>query len=411
MGNIEFKRTLQDLLVPACIITLVFFLRPYVELLNSSPFWFEVGAILLLIIPGFFSLKFKQFKAFYLILSLTMGLTALTITSHNLIPADMATTTVLQQWIIVLIALNLLFIKIFKISGIFTKSSQLFIVIIITEAILLFWGYNTNQFVLVQPALLINIALPFTTNPLISPLALALISVVIVIQLAMLFFQNSSIQTSLLGSLLLLSFAFYFIEQPYMLALAVTGIAIMFSAGIAQDSHDMAFIDTLTKLPGRRSMEQELKQLGKRYCIAMLDIDHFKKLNDKYGHDVGDQVLKMVAKNIKKVSGGGKPARYGGEEFAIIFPGKTLLDVVPHLESVRLHIENTPFALRDKDRPKKLPKKVDKRSKSSQDHINVTISMGVAERTRLDRSTEQVMKAADNALYKAKKQGRNKISY
>ncbi|MDX1811258.1 MAG: GGDEF domain-containing protein, partial [Gammaproteobacteria bacterium] len=170
-------------------------------------------------------------------------------------------------------------------------------------------------------------------------------------------------------------------------------------------------MDPLTRLPGRRSMEHTLKQLGKRYTIAMLDIDHFKKLNDQYGHDVGDQVLKMVAKQIKKVTGGGKPARYGGEEFAIIFPGKTVLDVVPHVESVRLHIQNTPFFLRDKERPQKMPKDSRQRSSKPKDRVNVTISIGVAERTRIHRSTDKVMKAADENLYTAKKKGRNQVCY
>ena len=172
----------------------------------------------------------------------------------------------------------------------------------------------------------------------------------------------------------------------------------------------MAYIDTLTKLPGRRSLEQELRQLGRRYSIAMLDIDHFKKLNDKYGHDVGDQVLCMVAKHIRKVTGGGKPARFGGEEFAVVFPGKSINDVSPHLEALRLNIANSLFALRGKQRPKKIPNERNPDT-SPKNSITVTVSMGVAERNRVNRDSEQVLKAADQALYKAKKQGRNQLCY
>jgi len=75
--------------------------------------------------------------------------------------------------------------------------------------------------------------------------------------------------------------------------------------------------------------------MGRRYVIAMLDVDHFKSFNDTYGHDVGDQVLKMVAAKINGVKGGGKPFRYGGEEFTVIFPRRRLAEAIPHLEEVR----------------------------------------------------------------------------
>ena len=85
----------------------------------------------------------------------------------------------------------------------------------------------------------------------------------------------------------------------------------------------------------------------------MTDVDHFKKFNDTYGHDVGDQVLRMVAARLKKVTGGGKAYRYGGEEFTIVFAGKTMEECQPHLEAVREAIENYAMQLRDKDsRPK-----------------------------------------------------------
>ena len=83
-----------------------------------------------------------------------------------------------------------------------------------------------------------------------------------------------------------------------------------------------AYLDELTNLPTRRALKEEMLKLGNRYTIAMLDIDHFKKFNDTYGHTVGDQVLKFTAALMKSTGGGGKAFRYGGEEFVIIFPGK-----------------------------------------------------------------------------------------
>jgi diguanylate cyclase (GGDEF)-like protein len=152
-----------------------------------------------------------------------------------------------------------------------------------------------------------------------------------------------------------------------------------------------------------------LHGFNKDYAIAMLDIDFFKKFNDRFGHEVGDQVLCMVASHLRRVGGGGKPYRYGGEEFTILFSGKSKADAIPHLERLRQSIEAAQFGLRDKNRPKKPPKK-SKKSKTTAKTVTVTISIGVAESNRSRVKTASVMKAADQALYRAKKRGRNCIA-
>ncbi len=185
--------------------------------------------------------------------------------------------------------------------------------------------------------------------------------------------------------------------------------AVLLVITLVQESYGMAYMDELTGLPGRRAMMATLMSLGNKYSIAMLDIDHFKKFNDTHGHDVGDQVLRMVAGKIGQVSGGGKPARYGGEEFSVIFPGKSVTDVVAHLEVVRQHIEESPFTIRGQDRPKKAPKKGAKTRKPAEKQVSVTVSIGVAERSDKCTSPDTVMKAADKALYRAKGKGRNQV--
>src|SRR5208282_2380883 len=86
------------------------------------------------------------------------------------------------------------------------------------------------------------------------------------------------------------------------------------------------------------------------YSIAMVDIDHFKRCNDTYGHDTGDQALRLVASKLARVSGGGQAYRCGGEEFAILFPGRTTADVLGHLEDLRAAIEASSLRLRGPDR-------------------------------------------------------------
>ncbi len=193
-----------------------------------------------------------------------------------------------------------------------------------------------------------------------------------------------------------------------------TASGIIVALSVIQDSHRMAFIDELTGLPGRRALEDALLQLGDQYAIAMLDVDHFKKFNDTHGHDVGDQVLRMVATQMMKVSSGGRPFRYGGEEFAVLFSGRTLEQSLPALESLRKGVEDDRFVIRGKDRPKEKPEAKQPKPRNPET-VSVTISIGVAQPDLGDEHhTPQrpydVLKAADKALYRAKDGGRNQVS-
>lgn len=178
---------------------------------------------------------------------------------------------------------------------------------------------------------------------------------------------------------------------------------------VLTDSYQMAFSDELTGLSARRALLQSSISLGKKYTVAMMDVDHFKKFNDTYGHDVGDQVLRLVASKINQVKGGGKAYRYGGEEFTIVFPNKSVAYAIPFLEQVREDIANYQMAIRSDDRPEdqKSGQSARKKSAGSSKLVNVTISIGVAEREGQLKDFDQVLKQADEALYRAKQAGRN----
>ncbi len=171
----------------------------------------------------------------------------------------------------------------------------------------------------------------------------------------------------------------------------------------------MAYNDELTGLPGRRSLNDNMMNLGKKYAIAMMDIDHFKKFNDTYGHKTGDDVLKVVAARLKEISGRAKVFRYGGEEFTAVFQGKTVQESLPHLENFRKSLENSPFVIRLRSRKGSTPVKRGRGPAARQKQARITISIGVAEPGRHHPTPEKVIKAADKALYKAKKTGRNRV--
>ncbi|AJO81071.1 MULTISPECIES: GGDEF domain-containing protein [Pseudomonas] len=195
---------------------------------------------------------------------------------------------------------------------------------------------------------------------------------------------------------------------PFTLNIMCSQVMLMIAAAVAHEAYQMAFRDELTGLPGRRALNERMQRLGRNYVLAMSDVDHFKKFNDTHGHDVGDQVLRLVASKLSKVSGGGRAYRYGGEEFAVVFAGKTLEECMPHLEVIRETIANYNIQLRNQEnRPQDDQQGRQRRGGAAASSVSVTVSIGVAERQMEHRSPEEVLKSADQALYSAKGAGRN----
>ncbi len=225
------------------------------------------------------------------------------------------------------------------------------------------------------------------------------------------FLARSAINASLAGAIIAFAVAAHVISAPTIFSVFMVAAELMITIGVLQDTFRMAFRDELTGLPSRRALNEQLMALPRTYTIAMLDIDHFKKFNDTYGHDLGDQVLKMVAARIGRVGGGGQAFRYGGEEFTVLFPGKSIAETLPFLEALRENVEDYRLALRASDRPKKT--KSTKRRRGGwrgKRSVSVTISIGAAERSERLGTPDEVIQAADRALYRAKEKGRNQVS-
>jgi diguanylate cyclase (GGDEF)-like protein len=167
----------------------------------------------------------------------------------------------------------------------------------------------------------------------------------------------------------------------------------------------MAYRDELTQLPSRRALNEALLKVGDAYTIAMVDVDHFKQFNDTYGHETGDQVLQMIASRLADVSGGGRAFRYGGEEFAVIFPNRSMDEAFPNLEMLRKTIEKSAFTVRDRGDRRSANGK--KRKKHPKKRLTVTVSIGAASVQGQQVTSDDVLRAADKALYRAKNNGRN----
>ena len=236
-------------------------------------------------------------------------------------------------------------------------------------------------------------------------LAIAITGVIILVRLI----QTASILVSgIFSSFIAITTAVHFYQQPQLATLFILLAGLLILISIIINAYSLAYLDELTNLPSRRALFQSISTLGKTYRIAMVDVDHFKKFNDKYGHDIGDQVLKKLASQLRQVRGG-KAFRYGGEEFTVLFPNKNLNEARLFCNELCKNVENSPFMLRNKKRPKTKQEAL-KQKQPDAIPLTITISIGLAERSQDLATAEEVLKQADKALYKAKNNGRNQVA-
>jgi diguanylate cyclase len=162
-----------------------------------------------------------------------------------------------------------------------------------------------------------------------------------------------------------------------------------------------AITDGLTGLANRKAFDQQIgricrdaKRTGETFSLIMIDIDHFKAFNDKYGHQIGDQVLRLVALTlIDEVKGQDMVARYGGEEFAVILPGTDMHGASYVAENLRKAVERKEVI-----------------NRSTGDNLGqITISLGLAAFIS-NENAEDLIRRADRALYDSKHKGRNQVS-
>lgn len=189
---------------------------------------------------------------------------------------------------------------------------------------------------------------------------------------------------------------------------------------VVESAFALAYYDELTGLPSRRALSSAMGRLRAPYAIAVVDIDHFKQVNDRHGHETGDQVLRMVASRLARVRDG-RVYRSGGEEFTLLFAGLDGAEARERVEEVRRSIQDASFRLRSSDRPKRKPRR-SRRSRSTASSgeagglasgarvLAITVSAGVAAAGARDADPGLIAAAADRALYTAKRAGRNRTA-
>jgi diguanylate cyclase (GGDEF)-like protein len=344
---------------------------------------------------------FRRSRLFFALLGLSLAQVTFTWIIPRLAPASASITA---NAVALLLPLNLLALAFLKERGIISPTGRKRLAIVAGQALAI-W-------LLCLPA---SAQAAQQIGRAFAPLALSnwsglsqpalvaflLATVVIIVPLVR---RYKAVESSLLWSLIAAFLALTMGRLSHLegVYFAAGGLALI--VALIETSYAMAYLDELTQLPSRRALNEALLKLGDSFSIAMMDVDHFKKFNDSYGHEAGDQALRLVASRLARIAGGGRAYRYGGEEFAVVFPGKTAEEVFVYLDRMRKIIEQSVFMVRGKDRRRKGKSGIGRGSKKE---INVTVSVGLAACNGEHLTPTEVIRMADQALYKAKARGRN----
>lgn len=257
---------------------------------------------------------------------------------------------------------------------------------------------------MLQATLVAGVAL----GPLAQP-AIVATAVSVVIAVAARLYRREATALALAAAMTGFAYAASAIRDADTAAVFVATSAVVLAVAVLQDIFHMAFRDPLTGLMSRRALDEHFAALGRRYAVAMVDVDHFKRVNDTHGHETGDQVLRMVSRMLTRVAGA-RAYRYGGEEFALLFSGQDADGVLERLEALREDIAGYPFRLRSPGRSKNGRRGRNRKSASAR-ILKVTVSIGVAQPDARNTEPHTVLAMADKALYRAKHRGRNMVCH
>jgi len=237
-------------------------------------------------------------------------------------------------------------------------------------------------------------------QPVLAALGLAFITA-----LAVALVRKGPVEIGIVWSVALVGSALCFAGEGGRASILLMGAGLSLGLSVLDQSPAWVFKDELTGLPGRRLLLQDLQTMRGIYAAAIVDIDDFGRFNERYGHDVGDQVLRMVATRLAKAPGGSRAYRYGGDEFAVLFPGATDQEAMHHLQGFQRSLEESPFGLRRWRRPRVRPQGPGPLNLDGGEparRLSVRVSVGVAGSAGADSPPDSVLGRADQAVHRAR---------
>lgn len=403
-------RSLSGFVLPVLILASAHFIAPLADRLPASLTGLTTwGPLIAMALAGTLALAFNRGRVVFAVVSLAAAFAAYRLNlMHGLVAFPERTVFAA---ICLFVPLNLATLSVLRERGVFTFFGVRRLGSIGLQAALTAWVVSTQSTHITEWAYRpLFESLPLTVV-LVPQLGLALVAAALVTTVGGAVIRRSAIDAGLAGALMCFALACEVILVPHYFEVYVTAAAATLCAVVVQDTYRLAFRDELTGLPSRRALNERLLTLGPHFTLAMVDIDHFKRFNDAHGHELGDQVLRMVGTKLARIGAGGRAYRYGGEEFIVLFPGKGLHDARPHLEALRNAIYSHPVVVRAQDRPVQAlvpaPTSASARTDTS---VSVTVSIGIVECNARLGTPAEMLRAADKALYRAKQKGRDRIS-
>jgi len=400
-----FTRSLASFMPPLIVLALAHWFGPLLShhlpmSLSGLRVW---GPAMVLFLSATLALTFNRGRMVFAALSLAGAYFVYQLQFlHSL---DMFAGRAIYAAVCVFVPLNLAALSLLNERGIFTFYGARRGLALLLQVMLALWIVASGRTEVVDWIYGVSIALPLPASP-IPPLALLFMLLGLVITGYRALRARSALDAGLTGALVAFALACHSVHEAPLFAVYVGAAAGALAVAVLQDTFRLAFRDELTGLPSRRALNERMLALGNHYVIAMVDVDHFKQFNDTHGHELGDDVLRMVGAKLARIGCAGRAYRFGGEEFAIVFAGKRVHEVWPHLESLREQIATHALVLRAPERNPNLKGRTGAPAHS----LGVSVSIGVAERGGHAITPSQVLIAADRALYRAKHKGRNRLS-
>ncbi len=405
-----FGKALLNMAVPAGVLAGAYFLVPVVAELPASLAGLKAyGAYIVIALAASVSLIFRRGRVVLALLTLALAYASHGALLNDALESFRARTVFVA--LCVFVPFNFAALSLLEERGTFNLHGAQRLGVIAIEAIFTGWivfAGKTATTAWAYSPLYETTLLAASPIPQFGLAAMALSFAVCIVAW---YLKRAPVNLGFAGAVIAFGIAMNGIARPAVFPVFIAAGALILTIAVLQDTFRMAFRDELTGLPSRRELNERMMGLGRRYTIAMVDVDRFKNFNDTYGHDLGDQILKMVARKLADVGGGGKAYRYGGEEFTVLFPGKDVDAAVPHLDTLRKQVADYRLALRAAARPEKTqPVKRRRGAFRASKSESVTISIGVAQRNGKLATPADVINAADRALYRAKRGGRNQLS-
>ncbi|MBH0189586.1 MAG: GGDEF domain-containing protein [Nitrospira sp.] len=397
-----FKKVVLDFLIPGGIIFLAAlgFLRPHgLPPLVQGP----VQAFPVIV------LAFGLFFGWYLSSSrLILSLIVLAMADRSLIlsaPADPVTSGyVTFSAVALLVPLNLMAVSIIKEETMATWRGVLRLAPVLIQPFIVWWLVQAEQAGMAQSLQQPLIPLMKGSWTAIPQLALLAYAGAVLLIGTRFISRNDPLDSGMFWAVI----ASFVAVQGFHHGWSPTGFfataGLILFVTLMQASHQQIYRDDLTGVPGKPAYDEAVAGLGRKYVLAVVGIDQLKQYGNQHGKPVREQVLCLVAPKILAAAGAGKVYRLAGEELTVLFPRKTATETLVDLGAIRKAVEATTLYLRGRDAVRE-----GVGTKSMDQALTVTVSIGLAETGDATLPLELVTKSACRALYEAKGEGGNRV--